>query len=187
MSRARIGPRLGIKGLVLGALAAQTIAPSGAQTPANEEELIDRIRQMQAEVEPGTTSPPPVAGAREPELIEPTPANGRYAQAGASGAERATLGEDEVRALLGERFGVEVLKIEAMESERGPAYAVTVMNPPGNDDGAFLVETLVVDGATGDVLGQVAQTPRVAPGLEAPSGQVDLDGGGLEIRQRSHR
>jgi hypothetical protein len=192
VSRAGIGPRLGIKGLVLGALAAQTIAPSGAQTPANEEELIDRIRQTQAEVEPGTTSPPPVAGAREPELIEPeliepTPANGRYAQAGASGAERATLGEDEVRALLGERFGVEVLKIEAMESERGPAYAVTVMNPPGNDDGAFLVETLVVDGATGEVLGQVSQAPRVAPGLEAPSGQVDLDGGGLEIRRRSHR
>jgi hypothetical protein len=192
VSCAGIGPRLGIKGLVLGALAAQTIAPSGAQTPANEEELIDRIRQTQAEVEPGTTSPPPVAGAREPELIEPeliepTPANGRYAQAGASGAERATLGEDEVRALLGERFGVEVLKIEAMESERGPAYAVTVMNPPGNDDGAFLVETLVVDGATGEVLGQVSQAPRVAPGLEAPSGQVDLDGGGLEIRRRSHR
>ena len=187
MSHSGIGAWPGTAVLMLGALAAQTIAPSRAQAPTSEQELIDRIRQIQGKAGPGTTSPPPIAGAREPELIEPVQAIGRDAQAGASEAERPALGEDEVRALLGERFGVEVLKIQAMESDRGPAYAVTVMNPPGNDDGAFLVETLVVDGATAEVLGQVSQTPRVAPGLAAPSGQADLDGGGLEIRRRSHR
>ena len=67
-----------------------------------------------------------------------------------------------------------------------PAYAVTVMNPPGNDNSAFLVETLVVDGATGEVLGQVSQAPRVAPDL-APSWQADLDAPGREIRRRTHR
>jgi hypothetical protein len=173
-----ISLRLGIGGLVLGALATQAVAPSSAQAPASEDELIDRIRETQGEVGPGATSPPG-AGAGGPELIEP-------AQAGASTAARPALGEDEVRTLLGERFGVEVLKIEPMQSERGPAYAVTVMNPPGNDDSAFLVETLVVDGATGEVLGQVSHAPRVAPDLAAPSGQADLDGG-LEMRRRSHR
>ncbi|MGH6904379.1 MAG: hypothetical protein ACREIR_16725 [Geminicoccaceae bacterium] len=184
MSRSGIGPRLGLGGLVLGALATQAIVPSSAQAPASEEELIDRVREIQGE--PATTSPPPVAGARERELIKPAQAIGRDAQAGASGDARPALGEDEVRTLLGERFGVEILKIEAMQSERGPAYAVTVMNPPGNDNSAFLVETLVVDGATGEVLGQVSQTPRVAPGLAAPSGRVDLDGG-LEMRRRTPR
>jgi len=184
MSGAGIGPRLGIGGLVLGALMAQAVAPSYAQAPASEQELIGRTREVQGE--PGPTSPP-VAGAGGPEEIEPMPAIGRDDQAGASGDARPALGEDEVRALLGERFGVEVLRIEAVASERGPAYAVTVMNPPGNDDGAFLVETLVVDGATGDVLGQVPQEPRIAPGLAAPSGQADFNGSGLEIRRRSHR
>jgi hypothetical protein len=185
MSRTGISLRLGIGGLVLGALATQGIAPSSAQAPASEDELIDRIREIQGEVGPGATSPPG-AGAGGPELIEPAQAIGRDAQAG-SVAARPALGEDEVRTLLGERFGVEVLKIEAIQSERGPAYAVTVMNPPGNDNSAFLVETLVVDGATGEVLGQVSHAPRVAPGLAAPSGQVDLDGGGLEMRRRTHR
>jgi hypothetical protein len=186
MSRAAIGPRLGIAGLVLGVLAAQTTAPSGAQAPASEEELIGHIRQIQGEVEPATPSPAPVTRAGEPEPVEPMPAIRRDAQAGAAGNAGPALGEDEVRTLLGERFGVEVLKIETMESERGPAYAVTVMNPPGNDDGAFLVETLVVDGATGEVLGQVSQAPRVAPDL-APSWQADLDAPGREIRRRTHR
>jgi hypothetical protein len=95
------------------------------------------------------------------------------------------LGEDEVQSLVAEGFGVEILSVEATESEGRPAYAVTVMNPPGNDNSAFAVETLLIDGATGGLLGKVPQTPRVAaPG---PSGRSDFDRSGLEIRRRTHR
>ena len=95
------------------------------------------------------------------------------------------LGEDEVRSLLREGLGVEILSIEAIESEGRAAYAVTVMSPPGNDNSAFAVETLLIDGATGGVLGRVPQTPRVA----APErwGRSDPESSGLEIRRRTYR
>jgi len=121
----------------------------------------------------------------EQELIERVQAIGREARGEAS--EEPTLGEDGVRALLRESLGVEILKIEAIESEGRPAYAVTVMNPPGNDNSAFMVETLVIDGATGGILGRVPQEPRVAPGLVETEGQGDLDSSGLEIRRRTYR
>ncbi len=186
MSRVKIGARLGIGGLMLGALAAQTIAPADAQAPTGEQELIDRIRRIQGELGPGAP-PPQDPAARERALIEQIEAIGRDARSEAGAGARPALGEDQVRTLMRDNLGVEVLNVAVVESEGRSAFAVTVMHPPGNDNSAFLVETLLVDGATGGLLGRVPQRPRVASDLAERLGQVDLDGSGLEIRRRSHR
>jgi hypothetical protein len=178
------GARLAMGGPMLAGLALQ-IASSSAQAPSSERELVDRVRQIQGQLEPGAAPP---AGAREQELIERIQALRREAQSEAAAAARPELGEDEVQALLREGLGVEILKIEPIEAEGRAAYAVTVMNPPGNDNSAFAVETLVVDGATGGLLGRVPQLPRTGtPDLAESSGPADGEGSGLEIRRRTHR
>ena len=85
-------------------------------------------------------------------------------------------------------LGVDVLRAELVERDGQPVYAVTVMNPPGNYNGAFMVRTLLVDGATGGLLGEVPQTPRAAaPDLTQDAPAAGFDGSGPEIRRRSHR
>jgi len=179
------GARLARGGLLLAGLASP-LASLSAQAPTSERELVDRVRQIQGEF----GAPP--AGAREQELIERVQALRREApsasQSEARAAARPELGEDEVQALLREGLGVEILKIEVIESDGRPAYRVTVMNPPGNDNRAFVVETLVVDGATGGLLGRVPQSPRTAaPGPAQPSSRAAPDASGLDIRRRSLR
>ena len=178
--------RLARGGLLLAGLASP-LASLSAQAPTSERELIDRVRQIQGEL-----GAPPPAGAREQELIERVQVLRREApaasQSEAGAAARPELGEDEVQALLREGLGVEILKIEVIESDGRPAYGVTVMNPPGNDNRAFVVETLVVDGATGGLLGRVPQSPRTAaPGPAQPSSRAAPDASGLDIRRRSLR
>ena len=180
------GARLAMGGPVLVGLALQ-VASSSAQAPTSERELVDRLRQVQGQLGSGATPARP-AGAREQELIERIQALRREAQSEAEAVARPELGEDEVQALLREGLGVEILKIEPVEAEGRAAYAVTVMNPPGNDNSAFAVETLVVDGATGGLLGRVPQGPRTAtPDLAESSGPAGGEGSGLEIRRRTHR
>ena len=173
--------------LVVAALAWPTIAPVDAQELSGEEALIDRIRQIQGQLSPGAARPPQGPAAREQELIERIEVIRQDAQSEAATAARPRLDEDDVRSLVSESFGVEVLGIEAVESAGRPAYAVTVMNPPGDANSAFLVETLLVDGATGGLLGRVPQRPRVAPDLADFSERIDPEGSGLEIRRRTHR
>jgi hypothetical protein len=173
--------------LMFAAIAGLTVLPLDAQESPSAQALSERARQIQGQAPPEAAQPSPPTGAGAPEGLKRVEAVGGEAPSQAPAREGPALDEDQVRTRLRESLGVEVLKIEAVESERGPAYAVTVMNPPGNDNSAFLVETLVVDGATGEVLGRVLQTPRVAAGSAAPSGQVELGGGGLEIRRRSLR
>jgi hypothetical protein len=194
MNRVGIGVRLGVRGVLLGALAAQTTAPADAQ-PTSEQELTDRIGQIQGGAAPGAGQPGEEAAAPDQE------ATGQEAQeligrdsgreaggaVGGRGGRAPALGAEEVRTLMRTNLGVEVLEVELVENEGRPAYAVTVMHPPGNYNGAFLVERLLVDGATGGLLGRVPQRPRVASGPAEPSGQTDFDGSGLEIRRRSHR
>jgi hypothetical protein len=194
MNRVGIGVRLGIRGVLLGALAAQTTAPADAQ-PTSEQELTDRIGQIQGGAAPGAGQPAEEAAAPDlqaigqeaQELIGPIRAMRREAQPDAAAGAPPALGADEVRTLMRTNLGVEVLEVELVDNEGRPAYAVTVMHPPGNYNGAFLVERLLVDGATGGLLGRVPQRPRVASGAAEPSGQADFDGSGLEIRRRSHR
>ena len=75
-----------------------------------------------------------------------------------------------------------------MERDGQPVYALTVMNPPGNYNAAFMVRTLLVDGATGGLLGEVPHTPRAAaPDLTQDTRAAGPDGSGLEIRRRTYR
>jgi hypothetical protein len=158
--------------LVLAAVAGLTAA-SLAQEAARGQALNERLREIQG-APLGTSAPPPTAAQTQ---APPQTA------AAAPGA----LDENAVRTLLQDSFGVEILRVHAIESDGRPAYAVTVMNPPGNSNGAFLVETLLVDGVTGALLGRMPEVPRVASGLAAPTGLAAPEGTGPEIRRRTYR
>jgi hypothetical protein len=82
---------------------------------------------------------------------------------------------------------VEVLSVDRVAAGERPAFALKVMNPPGNYNAAFRVVTLLVDGDSGAVLGEIrttpsAETPDAFPGRREPGEQS-----GLELRRRSHR
>ena len=173
--------------LVLAALALQPIVGAIAQQPARDQALIERLRQIQGQLTAGAAEPTG-AGAPKQQSIEQLEAVQPDQGSGASIGAGPTLGEDEVRSLIIEGLGVQVLNIEAIESEGRPAYAVTVMRPAGNVNGALAVETLLVDGATGGLLGWVPQAPRTAgPGLAEASGHAAQDSTALEIRRRTYR
>ncbi len=98
------------------------------------------------------------------------------------------LGEDEIRAIVAESLGVEILAVEVVEHDGAAAYAITVMNPPGNRNDAFQVATLLFDGATGSLLGQQPTAPRVAaPAAVTAPPPHGFAGSGPEIRRRSVR
>jgi len=61
----------------------------------------------------------------------------------------AALSADQVKRQVEARYGVEVLRIVPMAEQGRSAYAVTIMNPGGNFNEAFQVNTLVIDARTG--------------------------------------
>jgi hypothetical protein len=110
----------------------------------------------------------------------------------AAAQERGTLspeiGEDEMRAIVAESLGVEILRVEVVERDGEPAYAITVMNPGGDRNDALRVATLLFDGASGSLLGQQPAAPRAdAPGLSTAPTPSGFESGGQEIRRRSLR
>jgi hypothetical protein len=106
----------------------------------------------------------------------------------AQAALQPDLGEDEVRAIVAESLGVEILRVEVVEHDGEPAYAITVMSPPGDRNDAFRVATLLFDGATGGLLGQQSAAPRSdAPDLSTAPVPSGFESGGQEIRRRSLR
>jgi hypothetical protein len=124
----------------------------------------------------GAASAP--AGAQEPGAREP----------GMQAAMQPEIGEEEMRAIVHESLGVEILRVEVVEHDGQPAYAVTVMNPPGNRNDAFRVATLLFDGATGSLLGQESPAPRaIAPDLSTAQTPSGFEAGGPEIRRRTYR
>jgi hypothetical protein len=155
-----------------------------AQEQAIERSWSERLRQIQGEIERAEPPGEPTRPAEE--LIRDIEAIERQLRSDADG-QRPALSEEEVRGLVREGLGVEVLKVETVERDGRQVYALTVMNPPGDYNGAFMVRTLLVDGTTGGLLGEVPHTPRtgateVSP--EAPA--AGPDGGGLKIRRRTH-
>jgi hypothetical protein len=94
-------------------------------------------------------------------------------------AQAPQLSPEQAEAALAERLGVEVLGSETIETDAGTRYAIKVMNPPGNSNDAFLVTTLLVDAASGEILGE-AQTSW------PPSATGDFPNG-IEMRRRSFR
>jgi hypothetical protein len=133
------------------------------------DDLIDRIRQIQGEIESGGQAPP-------------------RQDMDAQAALRPELGEDEIRAIVRQSLGVEILRVEVVEHEGAPAYAITVMNPGGDRNDAFRVATLLFDGATGSLLGQQSPAPRTAaPELSTAPTPSGFESGGREIRRRTSR
>ncbi|HSA81603.1 MAG TPA: hypothetical protein VLE23_12350 [Geminicoccaceae bacterium] len=163
-------------GLTLGALALGVPDAARAQDqPVSEQQLIERLRQIQGEIAEGQGRG---AGATEQPKGE---ASGAAPQA------KARLSAEEVRRQISEDLGVEVLSIDPVAVEERPAYALKVMNPPGNYNAAFRVVTLLVDGDSGAVLGEIqtapsAETPDAFPGRRETGEQS-----GAELRRRSHR
>lgn len=79
-------------------------------------------------------------------------------------AERLTA--DAVSTRVAERYHVTVLRATPTTIGDRPVYRVVVMNPGGDDNGAFKVTTLVVDAETGML---VSQFMHRAAGYDLPS------------------
>jgi hypothetical protein len=168
-------PRAPCLGLALGALVLGMPDAARAQDqPVSEQQLIERLRQIQGEIGEGQGSG---AGATaQPIQGEPGGAT-----------PQARLSAEQVRQRISEDLGVEVLSVDTVAADERPAYALKVMNPPGNYNAAFRVVTLLVDGDTGAVLGEIqaapsAETPDAFPGRREAGEQS-----GPELRRRSHR
>jgi hypothetical protein len=109
-------------------------------------------------------------------------------EVGASQAPAPKLSEEQVRSRLQDELGVEVLDLRVVDPNGPPAYAVKVMNPPGNYSAAFLVSTLLVDGDTGQVLGEMRRQPSSAdPDLLPESRRPGVDASGAEVRRRTYQ
>ena len=171
-------------GLALGALVLGMQDAARAQDqPVSEQQLIERLRQIQGEVGQGEGR---AAGASEQELLERLQQI-RGEVGGGAPQREARLTADQVRQRISEDLGVEVLSVDPVAADERPAYALKVMNPPGNYNAAFRVVTLLVDGDSGAVLGEIqtapsAETPDAFPGRREAGEQS-----GPELRRRSHR
>jgi len=175
-------------GLVFALLVPHALAPAAAQEQTGAQALIERLQQIQGQLERGAAQPVQGQPAHADELIRQIEVIQQESLADAATDRQPELGEDEVRRLVRDGLGVDVLRAELVEQDGQPVYALTVMNPAGNDNAAFMVRTLLVDGATGGLLGEVPHTPRAAaPHLTQGAPAAGPDGGGLEIRRRTFR
>ena len=80
----------------------------------------------------------------------------------------AQVSEDQVRSMLAERFDVDVLRVTEDQADGRAIYRVTVMNKGGAFNGAFQVNTLVVDRQTGEL---VRQFRHRSSGYDLPGAQ----------------
>ena len=174
---------LGGCGLVL--LGPQAILRPVAQEQTGARTLLERLRQIQGEIE--RAEPPGEPAHRAEELIREVEVIERQLRSETT-QEGPALSEEEVRSLVREGLGVDVLKLETVERDGRHIYALTVMSPPGDYNGAFMVRTLLVDGTTGGLLGEVPHTPRTsATDLSPGAPAAGPDSSGEEIRRRTYR
>ncbi len=64
----------------------------------------------------------------------------------------AAMSADAVAAAIAEAYGVTVLRVVAIEEDGRSVFRVTMMNPGGDFDEAFQVNTLLVDADTGKLV-----------------------------------
>ena len=84
-------------------------------------------------------------------------------------APAVALSADQVRRQVETRYGVKVLRIKPMTEQGRSAFAVTIMNPGGDFNEAFQVNTIVIDAETGRPIVQYRQGPG---GLEPAAAPV---------------
>jgi hypothetical protein len=73
-------------------------------------------------------------------------------------AANAAMTADQVRRQVEQESGGKVIKIEPRKFGALEAFAVTVMNPGGNDNAAFQVYTVVVSAENGTIVPEDRQT-----------------------------
>jgi len=83
-------------------------------------------------------------------------------------AAQTLMSEAAAREALEAEYGVQVLRINAVEEDGVPVFVVRVMNPGGNFNEAFQVNVLVIDRRTGKLVPQF---------WHEPSGVHDAAGG----------
>jgi hypothetical protein len=76
------------------------------------------------------------------------------------------LAADKISAAVAKRYNVTVLRATPTTIDDRPAYVLAVMNPGGDDNGAFKVTVLIVDAETGVL---VPQFMHRAAGYDLPS------------------
>ena len=187
MSGIAAAARVAYGGLALAFLAPHGTPPVQGQEQTSAPALVERLRQIQGQLGPGAAPPAQGQPARADELIRQIEAIRQQSLASSATGRPPALGEEEVRALVREGLGVDVLSARLVERDGQPVYALTVMNPPGNYNGAFMVRTLLVDGATGGLLGQVPHTPRAAAPQRPEARAAGPEASGPEIRRRTYR
>ncbi len=64
----------------------------------------------------------------------------------------AAMSADQVRANITKAFGVKVLRTRPGQADGRRVYVVTIMNPGGDFNTAFQVNTLIVDADTGKLV-----------------------------------
>ena len=86
----------------------------------------------------------------------------------------AAISQEEAAAKVAEEYGVEVLKTDAVLQGNQPIILLTVMQPGGNDNAAFQVNTIAVDAKTGKVIpgARRLETGRVTTS-EAPAAAIE--------------
>ncbi len=102
-------------------------------------------------------------------------------------AAQAQKSVQQISADIAQRYKAQVLRVTLMDGGGKPAYAVTVMSPGGDYDDAFRVVTLVVDGATGELIPQFRHRTS---GYDVPGARLRLpgaDGSGDAIRRETFR
>ncbi len=72
---------------------------------------------------------------------------------------QAAMSEDQVRTAIERDYGVQVLRISPGTADGRNVFVVTVMNPPGDFNEAFQVNTLMVDAETGRLVPQFRHLP----------------------------
>ena len=84
-------------------------------------------------------------------------------------APAVALSADQVKRQVEARYGVKVLRIKPMTEQGRSAFAVTIMNPGGDFNEAFQVNTIVIDAESGRPIVQYRQGPG---GLEPAAAPV---------------
>ncbi len=79
---------------------------------------------------------------------------------GVGGLALAQMSKQEIIAKIERNFGVKVLKVGPAKSMGQKVLAVTVINPPGNFNEAFQVNTIAIDARTGKLVPVVVETPQ---------------------------
>ncbi len=73
-------------------------------------------------------------------------------------AATAAMTADQVRRQVEQESGGKVIKIEPRKVDHLSAFAVTIMNPGGNDNGAFQIYTVVVNAENGTIVPENRQS-----------------------------